>query len=169
MHPTFQQMATSEGSSVMAYYGNRLRIRVCGICWRNESLLMVNHKSLSKGDLWAVPGGGVDFGQTMEEALKNEFLEETGLFIRVKRLICVCEFVQLPLHAIELFFEVEVQGGELIKGIDPEMPMEHQIIEEVKFLEFAEILKLPIGERHGIFNHVTMPEDLKKLTGIIKI
>ncbi|HUD44605.1 MAG TPA: NUDIX hydrolase [Patescibacteria group bacterium] len=36
---------------------------------------------------WELPGGKVDFGETMEEALKREFLEETGREIEVVKLL----------------------------------------------------------------------------------
>ena len=101
-------------------YGNKVRIRVCGLCWKGESVLMVKHKFGEK-DFWAPPGGGVEFGESIHSALKREFLEETGLQVNVQKFLFGCEFVKASLHAIELFFEVEWVSGELIKGDDPEL------------------------------------------------
>ncbi len=42
-------------------------------------------------DFWTFPGGGVHLHETLEEALKREWLEETGFEIDVKRLLYVIE------------------------------------------------------------------------------
>ena len=69
-------------TEIAKIYGNKVRIRVCGLCWQADSLLMVNHSSLTNGDFWAFPGGGVEFGQTLDENLKREFMDETNLSIK---------------------------------------------------------------------------------------
>lgn len=146
-------------------YGKRLRVRVCGICWRDDKLLMANHRGLLPGQFWAPPGGGVEFNESAETCLQREFREETGLEVTLERFLFACEFIRDPLHAIELFFEVSIAGGKLRKGDDPELPT----IEEVKFMLPSEISALPSTERHGIFNLIRSPEDLKILTGFFAI
>jgi 8-oxo-dGTP diphosphatase len=116
-------------------YGNRIRVRVCGICIENEQILLVCHRPiLGKNDYWCPPGGGVDEGETAIEALKREFLEETGYEIEVAQLLKTKEFVQPPLHAIELYFSVKILSGNLIVGHDPEMNLADQLIKEVCWL-----------------------------------
>lgn len=51
------------------------RTSVYGLFEKNKKILMV--KSLVH-NLWELPGGGVDDGETELEALTREFLEETG-------------------------------------------------------------------------------------------
>lgn len=151
-------------------YGNRVRIRVCGIC-RDDcgSLLMVNHKMLTNGNFWAPPGGGVEFGNSAEETLVKEFQEETGLKAKIGPLLFICEFIKDPLHAIELFFEVTKEGGQLITGTDPEMGINDQIIENVRFLTFDEITRIPPEEKHGIFNRIMALDDLRKIPAYVKL
>ena len=137
---------------VLNQFGNRLRLRVCGLCRQNDRLLMVRHRGLGPtGTFWSPPGGGVEFGENVPDALVREFAEETGLTVAVGELLFVNEFLQPPLHAIELFFAVKPTGGSLWVGADPEMSRDNQLIEDVRFMSFREIKRLPPQEIHALF------------------
>lgn len=150
-------------------YGNRLRVRACGLLIESERLLMVNHRSLSKSDFWAPPGGGVDFGESVTTCLQREMTEETGLQTEVAEFLFACEFIQEPLHAIELFFRLTRIGGSLITGIDPEMNTEDQIIDGVRFLNGDEIRNMDKHTLHGIFRFVEEPLQIMGLRGYFKL
>jgi 8-oxo-dGTP diphosphatase len=96
------------------------------------------------GDFWSPPGGGLEFGETIEECLKREFLEETNCEISVGKFLIVNEFIGLPLHAIELFYEVKIINGTPTKGTDPEMEL--QIIKDLDWIAFEEIKKLSVNQ-----------------------
>lgn len=49
-----------------------------GLIWRNRILLVKRGKEPSKG-LFAFPGGRVESNETMDEAVRREVQEETGL------------------------------------------------------------------------------------------
>ncbi len=155
--------------NILEKFGNRVRVRACGLCWQHDALLLINHSGLGPENLWIPPGGGIDVGQHAGDALEREMLEETGLQVTVDALQFICEFIKPPLHAIELFFAVHPTGGSLRPGTDPELGGSTQIIREVKFLSWAEILALPPAKKHGIFRFCQSPEDLKKLTGFYRI
>jgi 8-oxo-dGTP diphosphatase len=121
-------------------YGHRVRIRVCGLCVQDDKILLIHHRGVGKkGALWAPPGGGLDFGESTEQTLVREYKEETGLDIVVKEFLFVNEYLNVPLHAIELFFRIEITGGILTKGSDPEMNVNTQIIEELRYWSMEEI------------------------------
>ena len=136
-------------TEIINQYGNQLRVRVCGICVQQGSILLVNHSGMNEsGEFWSPPGGGLQFGETIEDCLKREFLEETNTVISVGKFLKINEFVKPPLHAIELFYEVKILSGEIKIGFDPEM--EKQIIKDVQWLSFAEVL----GKEEGRFARV---------------
>jgi 8-oxo-dGTP diphosphatase len=150
---------------VAKVYGNKVRVRACGICWHDDKLLMVNHSGITPTNFWAPPGGGVEFGQSIEEAIKKEFLEETGFHVAPGDFLFGCEYIEHPIHSIELFYSIAETEGKLRKGYDPEI----QIIKNVKFLSATEILELPTRELHGIFRFVKAPGDLRALRGFFRI
>ncbi|GAB2640909.1 NUDIX hydrolase [Emticicia sediminis] len=130
-------------------YGNRIRVRACGVCIENDRVLMIGHRAiLGENTFWSPPGGGVEVGEMAEDALRREFLEETGLEIEVGKLLIMNEFVKLPLHGIELFFIVKRVGGELALGHDPEMNLDEQLIQKIEWLSLDEIKSLNLSEKH---------------------
>ncbi|MTI32716.1 NUDIX domain-containing protein [Xanthovirga aplysinae] len=151
-------------------YSDQLRVRVCGICFHNNEVLMVKHLKLtSKGYFWCPPGGGMEFGSSAEENLIREFREETGLDIEIKKFLFVHEYLGPPLHAVELFFEVEVVGGNLMRGEDPEFSSNEQIISEVSFLSWDEIKSEQGVQMHGVFNACKHPKELLKPGSFYKL
>ena len=70
---------------------------------------------------WCLPGGRMESGESAAEACEREVLEETGLSVRVKRLVGVYshpdQLVIYPdgnrAHIVALHFEAEVLGGTL--------------------------------------------------------
>ncbi|MDZ7606381.1 MAG: NUDIX hydrolase [Cyclobacteriaceae bacterium] len=136
-------------NKIIEMYGNKLRIRVCGVCIEKDAVLVVNHHSLNGGsDFWSPPGGGMEFGISAEENLKREIQEETGLIVEIEKFMWVHEYLAPPLHAIELFFCVRRTGGRLDVGYDPEMNKKNQIIKDVQFMPIAIVKSLPENQVH---------------------
>lgn len=150
-------------------YGEKLRVRVCGLCFSGEDLLLIRHKALTdKGYFFSPPGGGMQFGESAESCLVREFYEETGLKIVVEKFLFTHEFLSPPLHAIELFFAVKVVGGMLEKGFDPEMSPQEQIIEGVKFMSPTSIKEEKGKQMHQMLNLSEQPSDLMHMRGYFK-
>ena len=134
---------------IINQYGNQLRLRVCGICVQSGKVLLINHSGMNEsGEFWSPPGGGLEFRESIEDCLKREFLEETNTVISVGRFLTVREFLKPPIHAIELYYEVKIESGNIKKGFDPEM--DYQIIKDIRWLSFAEVL----GKEEGRFAEV---------------
>jgi ADP-ribose pyrophosphatase len=63
------------------YPGNP-RVAVGAVVFKDECVLLVRRGQPPAEDLWAIPGGSVEIGETLQEAAEREILEETGIQIR---------------------------------------------------------------------------------------
>ena len=63
-------------------------LTVRGICKVNDRILLlkVRSKSSHDADKWEIPGGKVKKGEFFDDALRREYLEETGLEITIESL-----------------------------------------------------------------------------------
>lgn len=143
-------------------FGHHLRMRPCGILIHDEQLLLIKHIALNKkGIFWSPPGGGLQFGENIDECLKREFLEETGLEINVGQLIGIYEYLQLPLHAVELFFQCTTTSIEALKlGIDPELSDNQQIISDIKWFTVSELQELSVDTLHPVLHGISSYPEL---------
>lgn len=142
---------------IKAIYGNKIRIRVCGILENGQQFLFVNHKKLNKDHVfWNFPGGGVEDGESIRETLKREFQEETNLEITVEQFCFFNQVIVDSLHAIELYFRVKSQKFIAKVGNDPEF----NIITDLKWMNLDEFLGLPIHQKPMAFSNFKSIKDL---------
>lgn len=152
--------------SVKEIFGNKVRIRVCGLLFENNKILLVKHQ-LDDYQLWSPPGGGVEFGETTEQTLVREFKEEVKLDITVMEFLFFTEHIKPPLHAIELFYKVEVEKMDPRLGIEPELPKKNILI-DFKFMGKNELAKVPGNDLHVILKSCTNPIELLDKRGQVK-
>lgn len=116
--------------------------------------------------MWIPPGGGVMIGETIETALAREVHEETGLKVQAKRLLWIHEFLELPYHAVEFYFECSIVGGMLRLGKDPELSADEQLLIDVKFVSPDEAGTVSIAPDflYDYFrNESKLPESLERI------
>lgn len=149
-------------NEILNTYGNKIRVRACGICIENDKILLVKHRSITQnGFFYAPPGGGVNDAETAKSALKREFQEETALQIEVGKLLFINDFVKPPLHGIELFFEIKILNGNLQIGSDPET--QTQIIEDIAWYSFEELKNIKNSEKHSFLTKIKDFDEIFKL------
>jgi len=84
------------------------RIAVSAIIFKQQCVLLALRDTI---DWWNLPGGGMEYGETVEEAICREVLEETGLEVHVERLVAVYSKPQK--QEVVLSFLCTATGGVL--------------------------------------------------------
>jgi ADP-ribose pyrophosphatase YjhB (NUDIX family) len=90
--------------------GPRLAVRA--VIVEDGRLLVVNAYPGEESDLWCIPGGGAERGQSLEDNLRREVAEETGLTIEPGRLLAVSEFhdPDAGFHQVDLIYAARLAG-----------------------------------------------------------
>lgn len=101
--------------------GHRIRVAAYARCRDDVGRFLLCHiaPSVGIGDMWTLPGGGLEFGEPPATAVLRELAEETGYVGEVVELIDVSDhlFAETDgrdrLHAIRIVYDVRIVGGEL--------------------------------------------------------
>jgi len=64
-------------------------LTVDGAIIKNKKILLIKRRNPPFKDMWALPGGFVEYGEKLEDAVVREVEEETGLKTKIKSLIGV--------------------------------------------------------------------------------
>jgi ADP-ribose pyrophosphatase YjhB (NUDIX family) len=70
-------------------------VAVGAVVWRGpERLLLVRRGQAPRRGEWSIPGGRVELGETLRDALVREVAEETELAVTVEGLIDIVDFME---------------------------------------------------------------------------
>ena len=97
-------MQAVDGSDSSAQF----RIAVYAIIFADRRVLLALRHNI---DWWNLPGGGMELGETVDEAMRREVREETGLEVEVERLVGVYSKPQK--QEVVLTFRCRAVGGVL--------------------------------------------------------
>ena len=99
------------------------RVRVAAyavVCDDQGRILLCHiHPAIGIGDMWTLPGGGLDFGEPPAGATLRELEEETGFIGEIDRLVNVDDRLftngdgNERMHAIRIVYAVRIVGGSL--------------------------------------------------------
>ena len=135
------------------------RISAGAIVEHEGRFLLVRHVLPGQYDFWVAPGGGVKGDESYEEAAAREVREETGLTVRVGRLLYIEDLVNPQCRFVKFWFAAQLIGGELDFS-HPEARAEH--IAEGAWLSTAElrgkvVFPTVLGERYASDHEAGFP------------
>jgi phosphinothricin acetyltransferase len=97
------------------------RVRATAVLIEDDAILLVEQSvSRTSPRRWSLPGGKLEPGETLDECLRREVREETGLEVAVGRMLYVGERLDDNRHTVLITFAVRRVGGTLTAGHEPE-------------------------------------------------
>lgn len=107
-------------------------------------LLLVLRRNPPSAGTWSLPGGKQELGETLEEALRREVREETGLDISAPELLTVQDMIvrdgegRIQYHYVIAYYRATVTGGKLAAGDD---------VADVRWYTLSQMLTLDVSRR----------------------
>jgi len=123
-------------------------LAVDGVIIKNHIIVLVKRSKPPFQGQYALPGGFVEYGETVESALIREIAEETGLKVKIKSLIGVYSDPNRDPrgHIISIAFRAHIIGGEVLSGSDAS---------EVRFFDIRNLPRLAFDHEKIIRDALT--------------
>ena len=120
-------------------------------------LLLVRRGREPLAGFWSLPGGRVEFGERLADAVARELLEETGVTAANLKPIDFAEVIDAGGavgHFVLVIFEGDFRSGTPIAGDDAA---------EARWVDSTEFRSLPLADqtRTIIDRHIGMPADAR--------
>lgn len=121
-----------------------MKTRECSVAVvEKDGKILMGNKTPGRGpypDTWRLPGGGIDAGETPEDAVKREVMEEVGLTVTSVESLGIIEDDEPDkngeiTHYIFNMFRVEFSGKE---DVSEEFP-------EIKWIEKTKLNDFPLA------------------------
>jgi ADP-ribose pyrophosphatase len=117
-------------------------VGVGAVVIREGKILLVKRGIAPSKGLWAIPGGALELGETLQQAAEREILEETGLTIRAHEPVYAFDFFErthdgrVRFHFVIVDVWADYISGD-VQGADDAL--------EARWLAPADLADLPVS------------------------
>jgi ADP-ribose pyrophosphatase len=117
-------------------------VAVGAVVFSGERVLLVRRGQPPSHDLWAIPGGKVRLGETLQAAAEREILEETGLTVRARQPVYTFDLIEqdaqgrIRFHYVIVDLIADYVAGTISAGDDAR---------EVRWIGSDEIRRLAVS------------------------
>lgn len=99
-------------------------VAVGAVVRRGDAVLLVRRAKPPSESLWAIPGGSVELGESLQAAAEREILEETGITVRAGQPVYIFDVIdrdpdgRIRYHYVITDLLAEYVSGEPVAGDD---------------------------------------------------
>ncbi|GGE66804.1 NUDIX hydrolase [Priestia taiwanensis] len=146
----------------------KFSFRVAGVCIHEDKLLV--HRS-SKDTYWTLPGGRLEMGESTEEGLKREMIEEIGEVVCVDGLYAIAEnffrYEGENLHELGFYYHITLPTNSMLlqqeafKGIEKDTSLHYKWMPLTSLDEitlYPRVLAEKIKRGDMVFSHMVNRE-----------
>jgi 8-oxo-dGTP diphosphatase len=125
-------------------YPDLPRVAVGAVVFKNNKVLLIRRAKPPAKGLWAIPGGSVNLGETLQQAAERETLEETSLMIQATKPVFTFEVIEKDDNNRVRFHYVIIDlVADYISGI----PHPGDDADEVRWVSSRELKNLDVNPR----------------------
>jgi 8-oxo-dGTP diphosphatase len=88
------------------------------VVWRGAEVLLIRRGKQPFIGQWSIPGGTLEFGETLHQAALRELKEETAIEAEIAGLIDVYESLHAEAHYVMIDYVARWTAGEPVAGDD---------------------------------------------------
>lgn len=120
------------------------RVAVGAVVFKDNKVLLIKRAKPPAQGLWAIPGGSVELGETLQQAAEREILEETGITILAKEPVYTFDVIEKDEKNRICFHYVIV---DLIADYISGQPLPGDDADEARWVSFRELKNLDVNPR----------------------
>jgi 8-oxo-dGTP diphosphatase len=104
--------------------GDKISVGVGAVVFRGNDILIIKRGKPPFEGQWSIPGGGLEYGETVKDAVRREIREETGIEIHLVALLDVFDAIRQndsgegAAHTVIIDYVAEWKSGEPVAADD---------------------------------------------------
>ena len=104
-------------TAILWWLGPKFTVGVVGLVLDEEGRVLLLRHTYRPGREWGLPGGGLHLHESLEDCLRREIREETGMRVRVDRLLSAAAHFDRRL--VDMIYACRPSPGESLEGFTP--------------------------------------------------